>query len=202
MISRIFTVLIALLACVTLHAQQKQLLHTDWVARQAASVMQDGAVLTGGGVSFEGWMPAVVPGTVLTTMLENGLVPDPDFGMNNTLIPDIADVGAGHYTYWFVNRFSTATPGGGEHLWLNFRGINYRAEIFLNGKRISTTTHVGMFVRRSYDITQWVRTDGGVNTLAVLVYMWVWTTADRRATATLPATSRCSSARGGTGSRR
>jgi hypothetical protein len=155
---------------VSVFGGQKQLIHSGWVARQAASVLQDGAVLTSSGVDFEGWMPAVVPGTVLTTMLENKLIPDPDFGMNNELIPDIYDAGRDYYTYWFVNRFTTPAPAEGEHLWLNFRGINYRAEIFLNGKRISTTTHEGMFVRRSYDITRWVKPDGGENTLAVLVY--------------------------------
>jgi len=172
--TRILSILAATLVAIPLFGQRKQLLHSGWVARRVDAVVVDGARLTGDAgydAGFDRWMPAVVPGTVLTTMLENGLVPDPDFGMNNELIPDIADVGKDYYTYWFVNRFPTpAGLAAGEYLWLNFRGINYRAEVFLNGKRISTTTHEGMFLRRSYDITRWVKPDGGENTLAVLVY--------------------------------
>ena len=31
------------------------------------------------------WMPAVVPGTVLSTLVKNGLVPDPYYGLNNKI---------------------------------------------------------------------------------------------------------------------
>ncbi len=144
------------------------LLDKNWIARQAAYVMVDGAVLSSGKQDFRAWLPATVPGTVLTTLLYNDLIPSPYYGMNNKLIPDIFHTGTDFYTYWFVNQFTLLKTGKGKRLWLNFRGINYMAEIFLNGKRISTTTHEGMFIRRSYDITDAVKT--GDNTLAVLVF--------------------------------
>ncbi len=142
-------------------------MNRNWVARQASYVMVDGAVLSSGKQYFSGWIPAVIPGTVLTTLLHNDLIPSPHYGMNNELIPDIFNTGNDFYTYWFVNRFTLPEIGKDKHLWLNFRGINYKAEIFLNGKRISTTTHEGMFLRRSYDITDAVKS--GENTLAILV---------------------------------
>ncbi len=144
------------------------LLDKNWIARQATYVMVDGAVLSTGQQDFRAWLPATVPGTVLTTLLYNDLIPSPYYGMNNDLIPDIFHTGNDFYTYWFVNRFTLPEIGKDKRLWLNFRGINYKAEIFLNGKRISTTTHEGMFIRRSYDITNAVK--NGVNTLAVLVF--------------------------------
>ncbi len=143
------------------------LLNKNWLARQASYVMIDGAVLSSGKQDFRKWIPATVPGTVLTTLLNNGLIPSPYYGMNNNLIPDIFHVGNDFYTYWFVNQFTLPEIGRDKRLWLNFRGINYKAEIFLNGKRISTTTHEGMFIRRSYDITDAVKR--GDNTLAIFV---------------------------------
>lgn len=146
---------------------EKQLLNRNWIARQATYVLQDGIQLTSAPQDFNGWIPAVVPGTVLTTLLENKQIPSPYYGMNNERIPDIYHAGKDFYTYWFVNRFDAPALDAGSRLWLNFRGINYRADVFLNGKRISTTTHEGMFIRRSYDITAAVKP--GKNTLAVLV---------------------------------
>ena len=147
---------------------EKTILNQNWIARQVAYVTVDGAVLSSGRHDFRGWMPATVPGTALTTLLNNELIPSPYYGLNNLLIPDIFHTGNDFYTYWYVNRFTMSANEKGNRIWLNFRGINYRAEIFLNGKRVSTTTHEGMFIRRSYDITDAVNF-GGDNTLAVLV---------------------------------
>ncbi len=144
-------------------------MNRNWVARQASYVMVDGAVLSGSKQDFSSWMKATVPGTVLTSLLNNGLIPSPYYGMNNNLIPDIFHIGNDFYTYWFVNQFQLSKIEKDTRLWLNFRGINYKADIFLNGKRITTTTHEGMFLRRSYDITDAVKGDT-INTFAVIVY--------------------------------
>ena len=90
-------------------------------------------------------MEAVVPGTVLTTLLHNHLVPDPFVGLNNNEIPDIHDVGRDYYTYWFYTELPKLDVKKGEQVWLNFRGINYAANIFLNGQRVNKDTHEGMF---------------------------------------------------------
>lgn len=52
-------------------------------------------------------------------------------------------------------------------MWLNFRAINYQAEVFLNG--FSKLLSKGMFLRHTIDITDWLDTDGE-NFLAVLVH--------------------------------
>ena len=87
--------------------------------------------------------------TVLTTLLENHMYPAPEFGLNNNLIPDIHEVGNDFYTYWFTRQFTINNLPEGRNVWLNFRGINYKAEIFLNGKRINRNTHEGMFLRKT-----------------------------------------------------
>ncbi|MDR1645751.1 MAG: beta-glycosidase [Tannerellaceae bacterium] len=147
----------------------KTLFDSGWKARRANEVKVDGNRLTAQPFDSAGWMKARVPGTVLTTMLENGLFAAPEFSMNNNLIPDIYDTGNEFYTFWFVRPFHLERPAEeGRQVWLNFRGINYKAEIFLNGKRLNADTHEGMFLRQSYDITPYLR--DGSNLLAVIVY--------------------------------
>ena len=147
---------------------EKVLLNSNWVAKRANEVLMDGNTLTRSSVDFDNWMPARVPGTVLTTLLENNVFPAPEFGLNNNMIPDIYNVGSEFYTFWFVRQFDISSLAKDRIVWLNFRGINYKADIFLNGKRINTDTHEGMFLRKCYNITPYLR-EGRKNTLAVLV---------------------------------
>ena len=150
-------------------AQPKAIkLNSGWKAKKAIEITVDGTVISGKNFQFYDWMDAVVPGTVLTTLLYNKKVPDPFFGMNNTLIPDIHTVGADYYTYWFYNQFNIPEPKNGEQVWLKFRGINYSANMYLNGKKINPDTHEGMFLREKYLITPYL--EKGANRLAVLVH--------------------------------
>ncbi len=143
-------------------------INSGWIAKKSEDITADGTVITGKEFKFYDWMEAVVPGTVLTTLLHNHKIPDPFFGMNNELIPDIYQVGAGYYTYWFYNEFKITDIKEGEQAWLNFRGINYAAEMFLNGKKINPDTHEGMYLREKYLITPFI--EKGSNRLAVLVH--------------------------------
>ena len=117
------------------------------------------------------WLDAIVPGTVLTSLVKDGIYPDPYYGTNNKLsehkIPDIDDVGRDFYTYWFRTEFDTPAKGKSQHIWLHPAGINYRAEIWLNGHLVSTMN--GMFAGDDIDITDFVN-DKGKNALAVLVH--------------------------------
>ncbi|MEN6455469.1 MAG: glycoside hydrolase family 2 TIM barrel-domain containing protein [Prolixibacteraceae bacterium] len=89
--------------------------------------------------------------------------------MNNELIPDLYHCGADFYTFCFLNQFTVKEISEGEKIWLNFRGVNYKADFFFNGRRINNTTHEGMFLRKSFEITPWIRNDKA-NVLAVIVY--------------------------------
>ena len=143
-------------------------LNSGWKAKKAVEVVVDGTVISGKDFKRYDWMDAVVPGTVLTTLLHNQKVPDPFFGMNNELIPDICQTGADYYTYWFYDEFKVPELIEGKQVWLKFRGINYSAEMFLNGKKINPDTHEGMYLREKYLITQYL--EKGINRLAVLVH--------------------------------
>ena len=143
-------------------------LNDNWKAIRATDILKDGTELTGNNFTPVGWMDAVVPGTILTTLLHNKKIPDPFFGMNNTLIPDVYETGRDYYTYWFYKEFELQDLKEGQEVWLNFRGINYFADIFINGKRVNTTTHQGMYLREKYLITPFLN-KGKSNKLAVWV---------------------------------
>lgn len=150
-------------------AGDKALLNSGWMARRASEIQLDGSTLSSGPVDFSGWMKARVPGTVLTTMIENGVFPEPEISLNNELIPDVNEIGADFYTFWFVKEFDVPEEPEGKYVWLNFRGINYKAEVYLNGKKVNDKTIEGMFLRHSYNISDLLRY-GQTNTLAVIVF--------------------------------
>jgi mannosylglycoprotein endo-beta-mannosidase len=148
-----------------------QILDSGWLAQKASAVAMTGNEITAANAAPSGWLPAVVPGTVLTTLVHNGVYPDPYYGTNNAanVIPDIYDVGRAFYTYWFYTTFDLPAVPAQSRAWLKLRGINYSANVYLNGRQVNQALLQGMFLRHTLDITDAVRFDGS-NRLAIIVY--------------------------------
>jgi len=106
------------------------------------------------------WYNATVPGTVLTTLVNQGVYPDPYYGLNNMSIPDTL----AHTQWWYRVSFDTPANSSGKQIRLQFDGINYRAEVFLNGKKLGNIT--GAFIRGEFDVTSLLN-HSGKNILAV-----------------------------------
>lgn len=149
-------------------AQSRYELNSGWKCMPSTRIKATGNTISTAGYSLGKWQKAVVPGTVLTTQLENGEIPDPFYGMNNERIPDIYDTGRDYYTYWFAKDFEESAKDG-EQVWLTLRGINYSCEIYLNGQRVNKDPYEGMFLRRSFNITGLLAANAK-NRLAVIVY--------------------------------
>lgn len=117
------------------------------------------------------WMPAIVPGTVLNSLVWNKIYPDPYYGLNNKLekdiIPDLFKTGRDFYTYWFRTEFDIPENYNDKIVWLQVDGINYRAEIWLNGFLVGNMA--GMFKPDNINITDFARI-GKKNCLAIKVY--------------------------------
>jgi hypothetical protein len=108
------------------------------------------------------WYIAVVPGTVLTTLIANGVYPDPTYGLNNLAIPESLN----RQDYWYRSEFELPASLGNRQLNLTFDGINYAAEVWLNGVRLGAIR--GAFIRGSFDVTSSAHA-GIPNVLAVRV---------------------------------
>lgn len=141
-----------------------------WKMKKYSEVSNEGKAISQANYPTPDWYPAIVPGTVLTSLVKNGVYPDPYFGDNNRksrkLIPDIAEAGREFYHYWFRTEFVIPRNFKGKDIWLKFHGINYRCEIWLNGKLLGQMA--GMFNSKSFDITS-VANLSGKNALAVSV---------------------------------
>src|SRR5208282_2149207 len=59
-----------------------------WRMIPAPDIKAGGAAISQPGYNADAWMQATVPGTVLTTMIDRGIYPDPDYGLNNLAIPE------------------------------------------------------------------------------------------------------------------
>lgn len=117
-------------------------------------------------------LEVTVPTTVLAALVENGVYPDPGFGMDNFNIPDASEPGSPFRDPWIYRTEFSLPPSmrGKPHIWLHLDGINYRADITLNGNLIaSKDTVVGMFRRFVLDIAPFAYARGR-NVLEVKIY--------------------------------
>ena len=139
--------------------------------KKAADVTLSGSELSQpNGGQTKDWLTAIVPGTVLNSLIYNKVYPEPYYGMNNKidrgLIPDLNRAGSDFYTYWWRTEFDVPADFAGKTVWLDVEGINYRADIYLNGERLGGL--YGMFQPKVIDITRLARI-GQKNVLALLV---------------------------------
>ncbi len=147
-----------------LHAndESRWTLAVGWHMIPAPKVTADGAAISQTSFNSKDWMYATVPGTVLTTMIDRGIYPDPDYGLNNLAIPESLN----KQDYWYRIEFHAPKSTRGRHLTLTFEGINYHAAVWLNGQQLGSIT--GAFIRGSFDITSIIASDKA-NVLAVRV---------------------------------
>jgi hypothetical protein len=143
-------------------AAQPIRLTAGWELQDAAKVSQGGEAVSRTGFQPAGWRRATVPGTVLTSLANDGVYPEPLYGENNRTIPDSLCRAA----YWYRTLFTPPQSYAGKRVWLTFYGINYIAEVWVNGHPLGAIK--GAFARGIFDVTPHV-TIGSPNALAVLV---------------------------------
>jgi len=137
-------------------------LAAGWKMLPAPKVQADGEEISRADFKARDWMAATVPGTALTTMIDRGIYPDPDYGLNNLAIPESLN----KQDYWYRVEFRAPKAARSRRLTLTFEGINYEAKVWLNGKSLGSIK--GAFIRGVFDVTGAVKADG-INVLAVRV---------------------------------
>jgi exo-1,4-beta-D-glucosaminidase len=169
-------------------SQVKQVKLTDFQMQSSSLIASKGEDISN--ATYKSpvyWFPVKVPCTVLTGLVANGIYPDPYQGMNNMLIPDASDEFNKTYNleqyshlpndpnpwkkpYWYRTVFNVPAKDKGKTFQLIFKGINYRAAVWVNGAQISDSTQMaGMFAQYSFDITKYVKA-GSDNAVAVKIY--------------------------------
>jgi Exo-beta-D-glucosaminidase Ig-fold domain/Glycosyl hydrolases family 2/Concanavalin A-like lectin/glucanases superfamily/Glycosyl hydrolases family 2, sugar binding domain/Glycosyl hydrolases family 2, TIM barrel domain len=134
----------------------------SWRLSPAPMIDVAGGQVSQPGFDDTSWHQAIVPGTVLTTLIARGVYPDSDYGLNNLAIPDTLS----RQDYWYRSAFDLPVDLQNRKLRLTFKGINYAAEVWVNGVRIGEIK--GAFVRGVFDVTELLRA-GHRNVVAVKV---------------------------------
>ena len=122
---------------------------TGWQLQDIALVPDQGETVSTTRYQPSEWYVATVPGTVLTSLVNDKVYPEPLYGENNR--PDKIPESLARTSYWY--RTVVTIPQGykGKKVWLNFDGINYEAEVWVNGKNLGSIK--GAFARGLFEIT-------------------------------------------------
>ncbi len=155
-------------------------LRDGWNLQSACKTQASGEAISTGGFGTKGWYTVTVPATVLAAQVAAGEFKDPYYSDNLRKIPGTTyPVGENfsnlpmpadspyHCGWWYRKQFLIPATDKTHTLWLRFGGINYRADIWVNGKRIADTTQVaGAYRTYEFDITAYAL-PGRANTVAV-----------------------------------
>jgi exo-1,4-beta-D-glucosaminidase len=172
----------AFLFLVTASVSAQTVLRAGWKVQSSAQVAASGSQVSEPGFSTRGWYPTSTPKTVFAVLVENGVYKNPYFGMNLRSFPGVAYKIGGQFAneempadspyavpWWYRNEFDVPAADKGKQIWMQFRGINYRAEIWINGKKVAGSDEVvGAFRRYDFNVTEFLR-PGAKNAVAVSV---------------------------------
>ncbi len=156
-------------------------LSANWSIQSSLQVPEKGEAVSN--ASFQRlWLPAEIPATVVTAQIKKGVLPDPFYGMNLRQFPGVTyPIGANFsnlptdpespyaVSWWYRTVFTLPRDYAGKVVWLNLRGINYRANVWLNGKQIADSKQVaGVWRTYEFNVTDAVK--NGANALALQIW--------------------------------
>jgi exo-1,4-beta-D-glucosaminidase len=140
-------------------------LHGHWYIQSTAKVADGGDVISTSAFHPQHWYPTSVPHTVLGTLVDDGVYKNVFFGRNLTKIPDSLF----NVPWWYRTTFNLQALRKNQITRIRFNGINYRADIWLNGHLVaSSDTLLGSFRRFTINVTPFAH--AGNNILAVKIY--------------------------------
>lgn len=138
-------------------------INSSWYMSNETDILKNNVSPLNSDLDLSDWYKATVPGTVLTTLVDNGVYPDPYWGINNVLIPDSIC----RMNWWYRTEF--VLPDNirrtTNHV-ITFNGINYKAQVWLNNHLLGNIN--GAFSRGIFNVTQFLNYDGK-NILAVKI---------------------------------
>ena len=164
--------------------QQKRLLLTEgWSLQSSSKVVESGDIISTSAFSPKGWYAVSVPTTVVAALVEQKVYPDPTFGTNLRQIPGVTYPIGENFSklaidpaspfaksWWYRKSFTLPTGYSEKTIWLNLQGVNYRANLWVNGTRIGDVgTVAGAWRAYELDITKLAH-PGAENVIAVQVF--------------------------------
>ncbi|MGH2611416.1 MAG: glycosyl hydrolase 2 galactose-binding domain-containing protein, partial [Rhabdochlamydiaceae bacterium] len=87
---------------------------------------------------MDNWYAAMVPGCVLGSLVADSVYKNIFYGLNLAKIPGSLF----NIPWWFRTTFRIGNKAPGQSTRLRFNGINYKADIWLNGHKIASSDTV------------------------------------------------------------
>jgi exo-1,4-beta-D-glucosaminidase len=176
---------IVLLGCSNLTAQtpaERHYLHGQWKLQSSCQVQAKGDQVSAAGFDDSKWHAAEVPGTVFGALVTDKSVPDPDYGLNLKQTPgfsegkipfadrEMPESSPYKCSFWWRTEFATPEGMSKSAAWVHFLGINYRANVWLNGRQIGDRSEVaGAYRAFEFRVNELLK-KSGKNALAVEVF--------------------------------
>jgi exo-1,4-beta-D-glucosaminidase len=162
---------------------EKLFLHDHWALQSSAKFEAKGEVVSTSAFIPHGWHDVTVPTTVVAALVKDKTLPDPFFATNLRQFAGVTYPIGGNFSniamepdspyavsWWYRKQFAAPASYAGKKVWLNFKGINYRANVWLNGKQIADSNDVaGAWRTYEFDVTSALKASGE-NVLAVQVF--------------------------------
>jgi exo-1,4-beta-D-glucosaminidase len=156
----------------------KIFLRDNWAIQSSKVVITDGKAISTTGFKTDLWYPTSVPTTVLSALVANKVYPDPYYGTNIKNLPGaitgrnraMPEDSPFKVAWWYRTEFNLPADFKGKHTWLQFHSINYKANVWLNGKLIADTTTIeGAYRLFNLDISK-EALPGNNNCLALEIF--------------------------------
>jgi len=160
----------------------KLTLNDGWSLQSSAKVSETGKAIASPSFQPKDWITATVPTTVVAAQVKRGLLPDPHYGMNLRQYPGLSYPAGANFSnlpmpadspyavsWWYRKEFTLPKDFAGKTVWLNFRGINYRGNIWLNGKQIANSDQVAG-AWRTYEFNVSADVKPGANVVAAQIW--------------------------------
>ena len=172
-----------LISLPTFASAQSMVLRQNWAIQSSADVHEAGSVLSTSSFHPAGWHSTSLPSTVFHALVQDHVYPDPYFGMNLRSAPGVSypigvnfsnsDMPANspfNRSWWYRSEFQLPADDRGKTIWLAFDGLNFRANVWLNGRRVASADKTaGAWRLFEFDVTAAAKI-GGVNALAIEVF--------------------------------
>ncbi len=159
-------------------------LNAGWQIQSSCDVKATGEQVSAIGFDAKGWHKTTVPNTVVGTLVDDKAYPDPAYGTNLKNLPGMNYSSATFFalqdtpegspfacSWWWRKEFSVPAAAAGKHLALHFPGINYRANVWVNGKKIADAKDVvGTYRIFEFDVTNALKA-GATNAVALEIFI-------------------------------
>src|SRR5467141_3210257 len=158
-------------------------LHKNWRIQSSCEVKAAGEQISSAGFDAQGWHKADVPATVVGALDTDKTYPDPNYGTNLKSFPgmnysdknlfanqDMPEGSPFRCSWWYRTEFTPPAGDLKKTLWLNLLGINYRANIWVNGRKVADANDVaGTYRSYEFDVSRFLQ-PGKANAIAVEVF--------------------------------